>query len=297
MNTDILKKHFLAHQTLWVISTAFLWLSLNVLVLSTNYLMEANTQNRAVEMWQPFTWQISSALIILPLALTLFSLMRRFICDYSIKRQIVFHLVLTLPFSALHVTGMVGIREWVYWLMGSNYQFGNWALGYLYEYRKDFMTYLSLVFLYHAYTAIVLRLRGEAQYVQTGEGQEKKEMPPPEQLLVKKLGKEFLISIHDIEWVEASGNYANLYVDARIYPMRITMTKLEVLLPKKEFFRIHRSYIVNLKQVKHIEPQDSGDHLLTLKSGTALNFSRRYRESFKDALNYSNKNLQGDKPN
>lgn len=289
MNTDSLKKHFLAHQALWLMSAVCLWLSLNVVVLSTNYLMEARAQNLAVEAWQPFTWQISSALTLLPVAIVLIGLMRQYFSHYSIKQQIVFHLVLTLPFSAIHVAGMIGLREWVYWLKGSDYQFGDWVFGFLYEYRKDFMTYISLIFLFQAYTTIVLRLQGEAKYVQTGE--EEKESPQPEQLLVKKLGKEFLISIHNIEWVEASGNYANLHVDTSVYPMRITMKKLEALLPQKQFFRIHRSHIVNLNRVKHIEPQESGDHILTLKSGISLSFSRRYREEFKEALNYSDKNL------
>ncbi len=293
MNTDILKKYFLAHQALWVISAVCVWLSLNILVLSTNYLMEARAQKLAVEIWQPFTWQLSSALTLLPLAAALIALMRRTFISYSIKQQIAFHVALTLPFSAIHVAGMVGLREWVYWLKGSDYQFGDWAFGFLYEYRKDFMTYISVVFLFHAYSTIVLRLQGEAKYVQTGE--DEKETHEPEQFLVKKFGKEFLISIHDIEWVEASGNYANLHVNASVYPMRITMTKLEALLPQKQFFRIHRSYIVNLKHVKHIEPQDSGDHLLTLKSEISLNFSRRYREGFKEALNYADKNLQTNK--
>ncbi len=287
MNTETLKKYFLAHQALWLTSAVCLWLGLNVLVLSTNFIMEARAQGHTVDIWQPFTWQLSSALVLLPLILTLFRLQRRYFSSYSIRQQIVLHLALTLPFSLVHVAGMVGIREWVYWLKGSEYQFGDWAFGFLYEYRKDFMTYISLVFLFHAYSTLVLRLQGEAKYVQTGEREE--EAPQPEQLLVKKLGKEFLISIHDIERVEASGNYANLHVDSSVYPMRVTMTKLESLLPQKQFFRIHRSHIVNLKQVKHIEPQESGDHLLTLKSGISLNFSRRYREYFKDALSYANK--------
>jgi len=51
-----------------------------------------------------------------------------------------------------------------------------------------------------------------------------------------------------------------------------------------QFFRIHRSTIVNLQRVAHIEAKDSGDHLVTLTSGKQLGFSRRYRENFKQAL-------------
>jgi len=44
-------------------------------------------------------------------------------------------------------------------------------------------------------------------------------------LLVKKLGKEFLIKTKNIEWVEACGNYVNLHIANEIYPMRTTMTE------------------------------------------------------------------------
>jgi len=101
---------------------------------------------------------------------------------------------------------------------------------------------------------------------------------------VEKLGKEFQISVEDIDWVAASGNYANLHVQERVYPMRITMNRIMELLPANQFFRIHRSSIVNLQRVAHIEAQDSGDHLMTLTSGKELGFSRRYRESSKEAL-------------
>ncbi len=285
MNSDYIKKHFLTHQILWVAIGLSLWLGLNVVVLSTNYLMEARANNQSMTIWEPFTWEISSVLVMFLLAAVLFALMRTVLCRFTIKQQLLIHVLITLPFSALHIIGMVSIREVVYLFMGGDYQFGGWLNGLIYEYRKDFMTYCSLVFVFHAYQIFVLRLQGEAKYVHTGETSVANLYP--KQLLVKKLGKEFLVPVDSIEWVEASGNYANIHIDNSVYPMRITMSKLEALLPSAQFFRIHRSTIVNLNHVKHIEPVDSGDHLLTLVNGVALNFSRRYREQFKVALNYS----------
>jgi DNA-binding LytR/AlgR family response regulator len=123
---------------------------------------------------------------------------------------------------------------------------------------------------------------GEAKYVQLGESDQTQS--PTDGLLVKKLGKEFLISVSDIDWSAASGNYANLHVQDRVYPMRITMNRIQELLPANQFFRIHRSSIVNLQYVAHIESQDSGDHLVTLLSGKKLGFSRRYRSILKKHL-------------
>ena len=108
---------------------------------------------------------------------------------------------------------------------------------------------------------------------------------PPEHLLVKKLGREFLVQTADIEWVEASGNYANLHIKNSVYPMRITMDKLEKLLPSK-FTRIHRSTIVNLEQVRDVQSLNTGDHQVRLHNQTALTLSRRYREAFKSKVSF-----------
>ncbi|MBK8186352.1 MAG: LytTR family transcriptional regulator [Cellvibrio sp.] len=108
---------------------------------------------------------------------------------------------------------------------------------------------------------------------------------PPEHLLVKKLGREFLVQTADIEWVEASGNYANLHIKNSVYPMRITMDKLEKLLPSK-FTRIHRSTIVNLEQVRDVQSLNTGDHQVRLHNQTALTLSRRYREAFKSNVSF-----------
>jgi len=97
------------------------------------------------------------------------------------------------------------------------------------------------------------------------------------------LGREFLIQTNDIEWIEASGNYANLHIKDSVYPMRITMDKLEKLLPSN-FTRIHRSTIVNLEQIQEIQALDTGDYEVRLHNQMKLTLSRRYRENFKTLL-------------
>ena len=156
----------------------------------------------------------------------------------------------------------------------------------LYEYRKDAQTYLTLALIIFGYRLIVRRLQGEASYLaKDDESDDENAEPesPPERLLIKKLGREFMIQTSEIEWIEASGNYANLYIRDSIYPMRITMDKLEKLLPPS-FTRIHRSTIVNLVHIQEVQALDSGDHQVTLRSQKTLTLSRRYREGFKTLL-------------
>jgi two-component system LytT family response regulator len=42
------------------------------------------------------------------------------------------------------------------------------------------------------------------------------------------------------------------------------------------FIRIHRSAIVNIDQIGHLEPQAGGEYLLTLRGGKQLKASRRH---------------------
>ena len=42
-------------------------------------------------------------------------------------------------------------------------------------------------------------------------------------VLVRKLGKEFLVPVAEIEWLQAQANYVNLHVGGKAYPLRSTM--------------------------------------------------------------------------
>ena len=106
----------------------------------------------------------------------------------------------------------------------------------------------------------------------------------PERFLVRKLGKEFLVPAADIEWLQASGNYVNLHVRGRDYPLRSTMAAIEQRLDPQRFVRIHRSYIVNVGQVASIEPLDGGEARIHLRDGGTLPCSRRYREGLRNAV-------------
>lgn len=277
-------QHFLKHQYLWATALLVGWFSINVLVLATTTIMEFVRAGDSIPAWEPFCWEISSQVIILLLIPIGIFISDRWLEKLNFKARLLAHAVLTVPFSALHIAGMVGIRQLWYSVMGSHYEFGNLFVELLYEYRKDAQSYLTIALIIFGYRFIVRRLQGEASYLAKGEESESAEPEsPPERLLIKKLGREFLIQTADIEWIEASGNYANLHIKGSVYPMRITMDRVEKLLPNN-FTRIHRSSIVNLEHIQEIQPLDTGDYQVTLRNQKILTLSRRYREEFKTFL-------------
>lgn len=239
---------------------------------------------KTLALWEPFCWEISSCLILLLLIPLGLWLNDRWLARLEFKQWLVAHALATLPFSMLHVAGMVSIRHFWYYLMDSHYRFGDLPMEFFYEYRKDAQAYLTLALVIVGYRFIVRRLQGEASYLADSAESETIEPDlPPERLLIKKLGREFLIQTTAIEWIEASGNYANLHIKDSVYPMRITMDKLEKLLPAN-FVRIHRSTIVNLEQIQEIQALDTGDYEVRLHNQIKLTLSRRYRENFKALL-------------
>jgi hypothetical protein len=274
-------KYFLTHQQACGAILLIGWFCINVVVLATNHLMEYQRMGKSLAAWEAFSWEISSCamlLLLIPLAITLND---RWLARLEFKQWLLAHALATLPFSLLHVSGMVGLRKLWYLLMDSHYDFGHLPTEFFYEYRKDAQAYLTLALVIAGYRFIVRRLQGEASYLaDSAESESAEPALPPERLLIKKLGREFLIQTSDIEWIEASGNYANLHIKESVYPMRATMDNLEKLLPAN-FTRIHRSTIVNLKHIREMQALDTGDYQVTLLNQKNLILSRRYRDGFK----------------
>jgi DNA-binding LytR/AlgR family response regulator len=61
------------------------------------------------------------------------------------------------------------------------------------------------------------------------------------------------VSIENILFVESKGNYLTFKESDKKTVTRMTMTEAIEMLPKSEFFRVHKSFVINLNHVKKIE--------------------------------------------
>ena len=69
------------------------------------------------------------------------------------------------------------------------------------------------------------------------------------QTIFIKSGSEFhQLFIQNIEYIESDGNYVTFYINKRPILARYKISEVLELLPKEYFTRVHRSYIVALKQ-------------------------------------------------
>ena len=274
---------YLRHRRIWEIALWTTWYLLDAAGNSVVVLMDFERRDLSVDWWEPVVWEYSSALMLLALLPAQLAFDRRFPFGAATWRQAVAaHLVATIPYSLIHVFGMVGLRHLAYGAVASRYEFGYWPKELLYEYLKDIRTYAYTVTVIYLYRLLLLRLRGEARLLTAPDtGPPAEAIERPSRFLIRKLGAEFLVAAHDIEFREAAENYVNRHVRGRVYPLRSTMTAIQDRLDPARFVRVHRSYIVNLDFLDQIEPLDTGDARLLLKNGSRVPCSRRYRSALR----------------
>jgi two-component system LytT family response regulator len=105
-----------------------------------------------------------------------------------------------------------------------------------------------------------------------------------ERFVVKSGGRIFFVRTAEIDWIEAAGNYVKLHVGADSHLIRETMNAVEHKLSPDVFVRIHRCHIVNIEQVRELQPWFNGEYAVFLKNGTRLTLSRGYRERLQERV-------------
>ena len=105
-----------------------------------------------------------------------------------------------------------------------------------------------------------------------------------QRLLVKSGGRVSFVDVDQIDWVEAEGNYVRIHAGDQVHVLRETMNGLLDRIGPGQFFRIHRSRIVNVGRVKELLIAGGGDYHVVLWDGTRLGLSRMYRDALQEQL-------------
>lgn len=72
-------------------------------------------------------------------------------------------------------------------------------------------------------------------------------------VIIKTDGKIYKLQYDEILYAEAKGNYTKIVTDKTTLMPIISLSSFEELLPKTLFIRIHRSFIINISKLSHIE--------------------------------------------
>ena len=102
--------------------------------------------------------------------------------------------------------------------------------------------------------------------------------PSTEDIFIKVDSSLIKLSLKDILWIEAMGDYVSINTAEKRYMVYSTMKRIEEKLPEI-FMRVHRSYIVNLNRINNID-----DYFITINK-KILSVSRNYKEALMQRLN------------
>lgn len=100
-------------------------------------------------------------------------------------------------------------------------------------------------------------------------------------LFLRQENKAFNVPYQEIVSLVADGSYSKIYKKEgdSIFTSK-NLGEYEKILPE-EFFRIHKSTIVNLKEVESLDLKNNS---VQMKNGSQYDFSRRKKSSLKEAL-------------
>jgi two-component system, LytTR family, response regulator len=106
----------------------------------------------------------------------------------------------------------------------------------------------------------------------------------PDRISVESRGQTRVVMVDDIEYITASGPYAELHVGKNAWAVRERMQTLEERLDPERFMRTHRSVIVRIGLIDALLRRPGGDYAVRLKDGTELSVSRARRDEVERRL-------------
>ena len=242
--------------------------SATLMVAVVNALSVADEMTEAgltVAAWEPWVWELSSAVFWIIIALPMVRLLRRLRPPaVGLPAAIAAVLLLSVPVCALHM-GFLGLsRAAAYALIGETYSY-DWSWSQtVYEWRKDVLS----VAIFAILSFVVDRLTAEAATAAPA---------PPFRLEVRDGSRTLWLAPAEIERVEAAGNYVELHTSTGPVLHRATLATVAEQLGAHGFVRIHRSRLVRRDAVTAVMTTPAGDFEARLASGASVAGSRRFR--------------------
>lgn len=95
------------------------------------------------------------------------------------------------------------------------------------------------------------------------------------------------IKLKDIYYIKAAGNYIDIFTDNEHYLKRQKMNDCEMEINKRDFCRVHKSYIINLKYIKTVNQKEiilNGNIKIPIARGKCNLIKSAYMEYLKRKL-------------
>jgi two-component system LytT family response regulator len=96
----------------------------------------------------------------------------------------------------------------------------------------------------------------------------------PQRFLTRSGNTVSVVSVSDIEWIEAADYYVCLHAGGKRHFLRDSIRALETKLDSKKFIRLHRSAIVNLDHFCEIHRDGQAEGWVLLSTGARVRLNR-----------------------
>jgi len=98
----------------------------------------------------------------------------------------------------------------------------------------------------------------------------------PTQFFIKSDKRHINVNFKDIHYLESYGNYVKVWIENEFHLTPKTLSSFVEQLPTSDFFKIHKSYIINRSYIEYLE----GNFVL-MKNGKQLPVGKNNRAAFK----------------
>jgi two-component system LytT family response regulator len=98
--------------------------------------------------------------------------------------------------------------------------------------------------------------------------------PYPQRFLTRQGNTASVVSVSDIEWIEAADYYACLHAKGKKHLLRESIAALEAKLNPAKFVRLHRSAIVNIDHVREIHRDGRTEGWVLLSTGERVRLNK-----------------------
>lgn len=119
---------------------------------------------------------------------------------------------------------------------------------------------------------------------QTDPDTKAREMNGDTLLPVKMGGRIYFLREEEVEYIEASGYYIEVYANGKKHLIRQSLSGMIKKLDARKFQRIHRSVIINIKYLKEIVKTGTSDFSVRMADGSTFRISKSYKSDVFEAI-------------
>ena len=105
-----------------------------------------------------------------------------------------------------------------------------------------------------------------------------------ERVVIKDGSKISIVPVETIKWIEAQDDYVMINSDIGRFLKQKTMKYFENHLDENAFIRIHRSYIINVDFIQHLEQTGKESYQIIMKNGKQFPVSKTGLNKLKNTL-------------